>query len=71
MATQLRDLDNDLVTRWHLAIGLESLREQFAGTFLSETIERYLVESVEGLSGARPVRSAGSTLADEINPDAP
>ena len=53
MATQLRDLDLDLITRGHLERGLESLREQFAGTFSSETIERYLVESVEGLSGAR------------------
>jgi arsenate reductase (thioredoxin) len=53
MASQLRDLDIDLITRGHLERGLESLREQFAGTFSSETIERYLVESVEGLSGAR------------------
>jgi hypothetical protein len=53
MASQLRDLDIDLITRGHLAKGLESLREQFAGTFSPETIERYLVESVEGLSDAR------------------
>ena len=53
MATQLRDLDIDLITRGHLERGLESLREQFAGTFSPETIERYLVESGEGLSGAR------------------
>jgi arsenate reductase (thioredoxin) len=53
MASQLRDLDIDLITRSHLEKGLESLREQFAGTFSAETIERYLVESVEGLSGAR------------------
>ena len=53
MATQLRDLDIDLITRGHLERGLESLREQFGGTFSPETIERYLVESVEGLSGAR------------------
>jgi arsenate reductase len=53
MATQLRDLDVDLITRGHLEKGLESLRERFAGSFSAETIERYLVESVEGLSGAR------------------
>jgi arsenate reductase len=53
MASQLRDLDIDLITRGHLEKGLESLREQFAGTFSGETIERYLVESLEGLSGAR------------------
>ena len=53
MASQLRDLDIDLITRGHLEKGLESLREEFAGTFSAETIERYLVESVEALSGAR------------------
>ena len=53
MATQLRDIDIDLITRGHLDRGLESLRRQFAGTFSPETIERYLVESLERLSGAR------------------
>ncbi len=53
MATQLRDIDIDLITRGHLDRGLESLRKQFAGTFSPETIERYLVESLERLSGAR------------------
>jgi arsenate reductase len=53
MATQLRELDIDLITRGHLERGIESLREQFAGTFSAETIERYVVESLESLSGAR------------------
>jgi arsenate reductase len=53
MATQLRELDIDLITQGHLKRALASLREDFAGTFSAETIERYLVESLEGLAGAR------------------
>ena len=53
MATQLRDLDIDLITRGHLERALNSLREEFAGTFSAETIERYVVESLEALAGAR------------------
>jgi arsenate reductase (thioredoxin) len=53
MATRLRDLDIDLSMRGRLERGIESLREQFAGTFSTETIERYVVESLEALSGAR------------------
>jgi hypothetical protein len=53
MATQLRDLDIDLITRGHLDRGLESLHREFSETFSSETIERYLVASLEGLSAAR------------------
>jgi arsenate reductase len=53
MATQLRDLDIDLITRGHLERALASLCQDFAGTFSAETIERYLVGSLEGLSGAR------------------
>jgi protein-tyrosine-phosphatase len=53
MATQLHELDIDLITRGHLERGLESLRKEFAGTFSPETIERYVVASLEGLSGAR------------------
>ena len=41
MTTQLRDLDVDLITRGHLERGLAGLREDFTGTFASETIERY------------------------------
>jgi arsenate reductase (thioredoxin) len=53
MATQLRDLDIDLITRGHLDRALASLCQDFAGTFSAETIERYLVGSLEGLAGAR------------------
>jgi arsenate reductase (thioredoxin) len=53
MGTQLRDLDVDLITRGHLERGLAGLREEFAGTFTSETIERYMAESLETLGGAR------------------
>jgi hypothetical protein len=47
MATQLRDLDIDLVTRGHLEKGLEALRDELAGTFSAETVERYMAESVD------------------------
>ena len=53
MATQLRDLDVDLITRKHLEKGLEGLRDEFAGTFSAETVERYMAESLESLGGAR------------------
>ena len=53
MATQLQDLDIDLITRGHLERGLAGLREEFARTFSSQTIERYMVESLEALGGAR------------------
>ena len=53
MATQLRDLDVDLITLGHLERGLAGLREEFAGTFSSETIERYMADSLEVLGGAR------------------
>jgi hypothetical protein len=53
MATRLADLDVDLTTRGHLERGLEHLSEQFAGTFPPETVERYMAESLERLSGAR------------------
>ena len=53
MASQLRELDVDLITRGHLERGVDALREQFAGTFSSETIERYMVESLESLPAAR------------------
>ena len=55
MATQLAELDVDLVTRSHLEKGLESLEEEFAGIFGSETIERYMAES---LRRARPAKVA-------------
>ena len=53
MATQLRELEVDLITRGHLERGIDALREQFAGTFSPETIERYMVESLQALPGAR------------------
>ena len=53
MGTQLRDLDVDLITRGHLEKGLERLREEFAGTFSAETVERFMAESVAALGGAR------------------
>ena len=53
MATQLADLETDVITRDHLKKGLESLREEFAGMFSAETIERFMAESLEHLSGAR------------------
>jgi protein-tyrosine-phosphatase len=53
MATQLRELEVDLITRGHLERGIDALREQFAGTFSPEAIERYVVESLQALPAAR------------------
>jgi arsenate reductase len=53
MVTQLRELDVDLITRGHLEKGLESLREEFAGIFSAETVERFMAESLEALTSAR------------------
>jgi arsenate reductase (thioredoxin) len=53
MATQLRELEVDLITRGHLEKGLETLTDEFAGTFSAETVERYMAESLEALGGAR------------------
>jgi arsenate reductase (thioredoxin) len=53
MATQLRELDVDLITRGHLEKGLETLRDEFQGIFSAETVERFMTESLEALSGAR------------------
>jgi arsenate reductase (thioredoxin) len=53
MASQLRELDIDLITRGHVERGLESLCAEFKGTFSPETVERYMVESLEALGGAR------------------
>ena len=53
MATTLRDLDVDLITRGHLEKGLDRLRDEFAGTFSAETVERFMAESFEALGGAR------------------
>jgi protein-tyrosine-phosphatase len=53
MATQLRELDVDLITRSHLERGLGTLREEFAGIFSPETIERFMAESLEALANTR------------------
>jgi arsenate reductase (thioredoxin) len=53
MATTLRDLDVDLITRGHLEKGLERLRDEFARTFSAETVERFMAESLEALGGVR------------------
>jgi arsenate reductase len=53
MATQLRELNVDLITRGHLEKGLDTLRSEFQGIFSSETVERFMTESLEALSGAR------------------
>jgi arsenate reductase (thioredoxin) len=53
MATQLRELDVDLITRSHLEKGLDSLQDEFAGVFSSETIERFMAESLQALTSTR------------------
>jgi arsenate reductase (thioredoxin) len=53
MATQLRELDVDLITRGHLERGLAQLSDEFAGTFSTATVERYMAESLDALGGAR------------------
>jgi arsenate reductase (thioredoxin) len=53
MATHLRELNIDLITRGHLEKGLATLRSEFQGIFSAETVERFMTESLEALSGAR------------------
>src|SRR5918996_971372 len=53
MVTQLRELDVDVITRGHLVKGLEKLREEFAGIFSAETIERFMAESMYALKESR------------------
>ena len=53
MPTQLRELEVDLITRGHLEKGLKTLRSEFEGIFSSETVERYMAESLEALGGSR------------------
>jgi arsenate reductase len=52
MATTLRELQLDVITRSHLEKGLRRLRDEFAGVFSEETIERYMAESVGELPAA-------------------
>jgi len=53
MATQLQDLDVDVITRSHLERGLARLRDDFTGIFSAETVERYMAESLSQLSNVR------------------
>jgi arsenate reductase len=53
MATQLAELDVDPETRTHLERGLESLKDEFAGVFGAETIDRYMAESLTEVGAAR------------------
>jgi arsenate reductase len=53
MVTQIQDLEADVITRGHLYRGLESLREEFAGIFSAETIERFMAESLDALKHSR------------------
>jgi arsenate reductase len=53
MATQLKELEVDVITRNHLEKGLESLSEEFDGIFSTETVERFMTESLEALKGSR------------------
>jgi arsenate reductase len=53
MATQLRELDVDVITRNHLEKGREALTAEFAGVFSTGTVERFMAESLEALSGSR------------------
>jgi arsenate reductase (thioredoxin) len=53
MATQLSELDIDLITRGHVNKALAGLQSEFEGTFSPETVERYVAESLESMQGAR------------------
>ena len=53
MVTQLRELEVDVTTRGHLKKGLESLSEEFAGVFSTETVERFMAESLHALKDSR------------------
>jgi protein-tyrosine-phosphatase len=53
MPTQLRELNVDVITRGHLVKGLEKLRDEFAGIFSAETIERFMAESLDALKDSR------------------
>ena len=53
MATRLRELEVDLITRGHLERDIDALGDEFTGTFSPATIERYMVESLEALPAAR------------------
>jgi hypothetical protein len=43
----------DPVTRHHVHQAAEALKEEFAGVFSVETIERYIADSVDALRNSR------------------
>ncbi len=47
------DLQLDAAARAHVDAGIASLKEEFAGVFSSETVDRWVDDSLERLSGAR------------------
>ena len=53
MPMRLAELDVNLVTRGHLEKGLVALRDEFSGVFATETIERYMAESLDKIGSAR------------------
>ena len=53
MPMRLAELDVSLVTRGHLQKGLVALRDEFSGVFATETIERYMAESLDKIGSAR------------------
>ena len=53
MPMRLAELDVNLVTRGHLERGLVALRDEFSGVFATETIERYMAESLDKIGSAR------------------
>ena len=53
MATTFQELDLDLVTRGHLDKAHARLSEEFDGIYGSETVERFMVESLEAVGSAR------------------
>ena len=50
-----RDRQLDPTSRQTFARAIESLAEEFRGTFSLETVERHVDESIDQLSGARVV----------------
>jgi arsenate reductase (thioredoxin) len=53
MPMRLAELDVNLATRGHLEKGLVALRDEFSGVFATETIERYMSESLDKIGSAR------------------
>ena len=46
------------MTRGHLEKGLVSLKDEFAGVFGAETIERYMTEAIGDLPGGQDLRTS-------------